>query len=118
MKKAEVKVGEMYAVKVSGNMAPVVIDEEHPNGGWVGTNQETNRQVRIKTARRLRMPWDDYLKGGDGDEAEADLSACNAQAGTAPEGAEEPEGEPEAEKPKKRATRAKTGLPAAPTAPQ
>ncbi len=40
-----------------------------------------NQQGR-QTARRLRMPWDDYLKGGDGDEEpEADLSACNAQAG-------------------------------------
>jgi len=65
MKKAEVKVGETYAVKVSGNVVPVVIDEEHPNGGWVGTNQETNRQVRVKSARRLRCPWDDYLARGD-----------------------------------------------------
>ncbi len=100
MKAEDVNVGDVYAVKVSGSIAPVVIDEEHPNGGWVGTNQETNRQVRIKSARRLRMPWEDYLKGGDGDESEAD---------TAPQGAEEPEGEPEAEEPKKRATRGETG---------
>lgn len=79
MKKAEVKVGEVYAVKVSDNMAPVVIDEEHPKGGWTGTNQETNRQVRVKTAQRLRCPWDDYLKHGDGDE--------EAGADTAPSGA-------------------------------
>ncbi len=97
MKAEGVQIGDVYAVKVSGSIAPVVIDEEHSNGGWVGTNQETNRQVRIKTARRLRMPWDEYLKGGDGDEAD-----------TAPESAEEPEGEPEAKKPEKRATRGKT----------
>ena len=101
MKKAEVRVGEMYAVKVSGNVVPVVIDEEHPKGGWTGTNQETNRQVRIKTAQRLRCPWDDYLKHGDGDE--------DAGADTAPQGAEKPGLKPEAKKPKKRATRAKTG---------
>jgi hypothetical protein len=100
MKKAEVRVGEVYAVKVSGNMAPVIIDEEHPKGGWTGTNQETNRQVRIKTAQRLRCPWDDYLKHGDGDD--------DAGADTAAQGAEEPAREPEAKKPTKRATRAKT----------
>ncbi|MFO7956308.1 MAG: winged helix-turn-helix domain-containing protein [Candidatus Brocadiia bacterium] len=98
MKQADVEIGEVYAVKVSGNICPVVIDEEHPNGGWVGTNQETNRQVRIKTAGRLRMPWDEYLDQGDGDEAD-----------TTPESTEEATGEPDAEKPKKRATRAKTG---------
>jgi hypothetical protein len=101
MKKGDVKVGEVYAVKVSGNMAPVVIDEEHPKGGWTGTNQETNRQVRIKTAQRLRCPWDDYLKHGDGDE--------ETGADTAAESAKEPEAKPEAKKPKKRATRANTG---------
>ncbi len=57
MKAEDVKIGEMYAVKVSGKIAPVVIDDEHPDGGWVGTNQETGRQVRIKTARRLRDVW-------------------------------------------------------------
>ena len=36
MKKGDVKVGEVYAVKVSGNVVPVVIDEEHPNGSWTG----------------------------------------------------------------------------------
>jgi len=101
MKKGDVTVGEVYAVKVSGNMAPVVIDEEHPKGGWTGTNQETNRQVRIKSTQRLRCPWDDYLKHGDGDE--------EAGADTAPQGGEEPAGEPQAKKPKKRAARAKTG---------
>jgi hypothetical protein len=98
MKADEVRIGDVYAVNVSGQIAPVVIDEQHSNGGWVGTNQETNRQVRIKSARRLRMPWDEYLAGDDGEEAD-----------TAPEGAEEPEAKPEAKKPKKRATRAKTG---------
>jgi hypothetical protein len=97
MKKADVKVGEVYAVKVSGNMAPVVIDEEHPKGGWNGTNQETNRQVRIKTAQRLRCPWDDYLTGGH-------------------EGEEEPEGKPKAKKADKEATRANTVAPGKETA--
>jgi len=99
MKKKDVKIGDVYAVKVSGQIAPVVIDEVHPAGGWVGTNEMTHRQVRIKSARRLRGLWDDYLAGGDGDD----------EADTAPEGAEEPECEPEAKELKKRATRANVG---------
>ena len=54
MKKDQVRIGEAYEVKVSGKVACVRIDQEHPRGGWVGTNQTTGRQVRIKTARRLR----------------------------------------------------------------
>ena len=60
MKTADVQIGETYAVKVSGNVVPVVLNEEHHNGGWVGTNQQTNRRVRVKSARRLRCPWGDY----------------------------------------------------------
>ena len=56
MKKDEVKVGQAYAVKVSGNIVPVRLDEEHPQGGWTGTNLKTGKQVRIKSARRLRGP--------------------------------------------------------------
>jgi hypothetical protein len=100
MKGEDVQVGDVYAVNVSGTIAPVVIDEEHSKGGWVGTNQQTNRQVRIKSARRLGMPWDEYLKGGDGDEGEAD---------TARQGAAKPEAKPDAKKREKRATRAKGG---------
>ncbi len=66
MKKDDVMLGGEYAVKVSDKVVPVVIDDEHPAGGWVGTNQKTGKQVRIKSAQRLRGWWDDYLKGGDG----------------------------------------------------
>ncbi len=107
MKKAEVKVGEMYAVKVSGNVAPVVIDEEHPKGGWVGTNQETNRQVRIKNAGRLRCPWDEYLKGGDEEAGQAEKDAATADTG-AP-GGDTVEASSKETKAKKKRTRAKTG---------
>jgi len=104
MGKGDVKVGEVYAVKVSGNMAPVVIDEEHPNGGWVGTNQETNRQVRIKNAGRLRCSWDEYLQGGD-EEAEKEAPTADTSA----PGEETAEDSRKETKPKKKRTRAKTG---------
>ena len=54
MKKDDVKVGQAYVVKVSGKLADVRLDEEHPQGGWVGTNLKTGKRVRIKSARRLR----------------------------------------------------------------
>jgi len=55
MKKDEVKVGQEYLVKVSDKVVPVRIDAEHASGkGWVGTDVVTGRQVRIKSAQRLR----------------------------------------------------------------
>lgn len=55
MRKAEVKVGRVYAAKVSNRMVPVRLDSESPYGGWNGTNLATDRKVRIKTAARLRF---------------------------------------------------------------
>ena len=57
MKKADVKVGSLYAAKVSGKVVPVRIDAANPRGGWDATNTVTKKQVRIKSARRLRGPW-------------------------------------------------------------
>ena len=56
MKKSEVRTGETYKVKVSGNIADVRITGENPHGGWDGVNVATNRKVRIKSAQRLRGP--------------------------------------------------------------
>ena len=54
MKKSEVKIGEVYRVKVSGTIADVRITGENPHGGWDGVNVATKRKVRIKSAQRLR----------------------------------------------------------------
>jgi len=54
MKKAQVTIGNTYSAKVSGNIARVRIDGECPYGGWNGTNLDTGRKVRIKSAQRLR----------------------------------------------------------------
>ncbi len=58
MRKDEVQVGKVYAMKVSGDIVPVKITGEKWSGdkhtGWVGTNTKTNRGVRIKSAQRLR----------------------------------------------------------------
>lgn len=58
MKKNDIKVGSLYVAKVTGKLARIRIDAEDPNGGWDATNLETNRRVRIKSARRLRHDAD------------------------------------------------------------
>ena len=54
MKKDEVKVGGVYAAKVSDKVVPVRLDSENPHGGWDATNLKTGKAVRIKSAQRLR----------------------------------------------------------------
>jgi hypothetical protein len=57
MQKHDIKVGSTYIVKVSGTLAKVRITREHARGGWYGTNLATGREVRIRTAARLRSEW-------------------------------------------------------------
>ncbi len=54
MQKHSVKVGSTYIVKVSGTLARVRISREHDRGGWYGINLATGREIRIRTAARLR----------------------------------------------------------------
>ena len=54
MQKHNVKVGTTYIVKVSGTLAKVRLTREHARGGWYGTNLATGREIRIRTAARLR----------------------------------------------------------------
>ena len=54
MQKRNVHIGSTYIVKVSGTLAKVRITREHDRGGWYGTNLATGREIRIRTAARLR----------------------------------------------------------------
>lgn len=58
MKKADVKLGCLYEARVSGALTTVRIDREcvSPQGRtqWVGTNVRTGREIRIRSAQRLR----------------------------------------------------------------
>ena len=56
MKKSEVACGEHYIVKVSGKLATVKIVGPSPFGGWIGRNVDTGREVRLRSAARLRRP--------------------------------------------------------------
>ncbi len=58
MKKDEVQIGATYQVSVTGKLAPVRIVRGNPHGGWNGVNVDTKREVRIKSAQRLRKRLD------------------------------------------------------------
>jgi hypothetical protein len=57
MENTNVELHKVYAAKVSGNVVPVRLDKANPHGGWDGTNMTTRKQVRVKTAGRLRGLW-------------------------------------------------------------
>jgi hypothetical protein len=54
MKKRDVVLGQVYAVQVSGRVQPVRLIAGSPNGGWVGRNEQTGREIRVRTAGKLR----------------------------------------------------------------
>jgi hypothetical protein len=54
MKKKDIQVGGKYTALVSGTVQTVRIDGESAFGGWTATNLATGRQVRIRSAQRLR----------------------------------------------------------------
>ncbi len=54
MKKSDVKVGGVYAAKVSDKLVEVRIDGENRHGGWDAVNLSTGKKVHIKSPQRLR----------------------------------------------------------------
>jgi len=54
MQKHNVNIGTTYIVKVSGTLAKIRLTRECNYGGWFGTNLVTGREIRIRTAARLR----------------------------------------------------------------
>jgi hypothetical protein len=52
----EIKLGEVYIIKVSGKLSRVKIHSKSRFGGWEGRNVDTGRQVRIKSSARVRYP--------------------------------------------------------------
>ncbi len=53
MKKEDVTIGGTYKAKLNGKEFEVRIDTFQVAGGWNATNLETNKSVRIKSARSL-----------------------------------------------------------------
>jgi hypothetical protein len=54
MKKADVHIGGVYVAKVSGSLTRIRLERECEYGGWYATNLKTGREIRIRTAARLR----------------------------------------------------------------
>jgi len=54
MKKSEVTIPGFYTAKVSGQIVTVKVYAIHRLGGWHAINMATGREIRIKTAARLR----------------------------------------------------------------
>jgi hypothetical protein len=54
MKKAEIELLGYYLAKVSGKVTKVRIINESQHGGWNAINTATGREIRIRTAARLR----------------------------------------------------------------
>ena len=79
MKKDNVKLGVTYAAKVSGEVVPVRLDKENPHGGWDGTNMKTKKQVRIKSAQRLRGLWPTKTMPIAAAKAEGDPASATAK---------------------------------------
>ena len=65
MKKDQVKVGGLYAAKVSDKLVTVRIDGTHTQGGWNATNTATGKRIRIKSAQRLRRAVKDRSAAGE-----------------------------------------------------
>ena len=65
MKKSEIAIGSHYIVKVSGKLSTVRIIGASPFGGWIGRNVETNRDIRVRSAARLRRPAPGTVTAGN-----------------------------------------------------
>ena len=53
MKQHEIKLGKKYITKITTTLTVARVDMPHTSGGWVVTDMETQKQHRIKTARRF-----------------------------------------------------------------
>ena len=56
MKTQDVQIGAIYIAKVSGVLAKVRVTGTSPYGGWYAVNLATGRQIRVRSAARLRRP--------------------------------------------------------------
>jgi hypothetical protein len=53
MNKEEIKISKVYAMKIGKNTVGVRIMSEHKDGGWVGVNVNTSKELIIRSADRL-----------------------------------------------------------------
>ena len=90
MKKADIKISSIYAMKIGKNTVGIRIMRQDQNGHWVGVNVNTNKEVIIKSADRL-------------------CGVYHAKRGKAAQGVTESKEPSKTAKPKKERTTTKTG---------
>ncbi len=56
MKTREIEIGDACIGKVNGELAAVRITRESPHGSYQAKKLATGREVRIRSAARLRRP--------------------------------------------------------------
>jgi hypothetical protein len=54
MLKTDIQIGQQYIAKISGKLVPVQILSESQYGGWNARNTVSGREVRIRSAAKLR----------------------------------------------------------------
>jgi hypothetical protein len=57
MLKNQIELGSEYVVRLHGNFTVVRIFSVNQYGGWNALNLKTNREVRIKSAAKLRRKY-------------------------------------------------------------
>jgi hypothetical protein len=79
MKRADVRVGEAYAIRIQKQECRVRIESARSNGGWDATNLATGKEVRIKNPSGLKaLPT--TAEGGDGGEVTAIVAEPEVEA--------------------------------------
>jgi len=51
MRRQDIVVGEIYWARVGSRVAPIRIDREVGKGRWVATTQDTDREIKVSSAR-------------------------------------------------------------------
>jgi hypothetical protein len=69
MKKRDVILGHVYAVKVSGTLQKVRVTAESSYGGWVGRSLRTGREIRIHRQHACDTPSPEQARRGPGPHA-------------------------------------------------
>jgi hypothetical protein len=65
MKTREIEIGDAYIGNVNGELAKVRTPRESPHGSYQAKNLATGREVRIRSAARLRRPANKQQRGHD-----------------------------------------------------
>lgn len=90
MKKSEVEIGGVYIAKVTNRLVQVRIDAVSRYGGWDATNLSTSKNIRVRSATRLRSAVKDGARAQRTKNNHRDKPATTATPPTQTETATDP----------------------------